>query len=245
MKPIGLIGGLTYVSSLEYYRYLNEIANEKLGSSDTVEIIMYSVNFGEIRKLTEAGDWKNISKIFCKTAQTIEAAGAGCILIGANTMHKVADDVAASVNVPVIHIAEAVAKQILKNGLKKVGLIGTKYTMQLGFYADHLVKFGIETIIPGQEDIDYINYTIYNEFSKNIFTDEAKANYLRIIAKLQEDGAEGIIGGCTEIPILIKEGDCDIPIFDTAKIHSEAAVEYVMELSAADKKSTPGKKRIV
>jgi aspartate racemase len=230
MKPIGLIGGLTYVSSLEYYRYLNELANEKLGGSESVDIIMYSVNFGEIKKLTEAGDWKSISVIICKVAQTIEADGAGCILIGANTMHKIADEVQAAVKIPVIHIAEATAKEILKRGLKKVGLIGTKYTMQLGFYTEHLAKFGIETIIPEQEEIDYINYTIYNEFSKNIFTAEAKTNYLQIISKLKATGAEGIIGGCTEIPILIKEGDCNIPIFDTAKIHSQAGVNYVLSL---------------
>ena len=230
MKPIGLIGGLTYVSSLEYYRYLNELANQKLGGSESVDIIMYSVNFGEIKKLTEAGDWKSISVIICKVAQTIEADGAACILIGANTMHKIADEVQAAVKIPVIHIAEATAKEILKEGLKKVGLIGTKYTMQLGFYTDHLAKFGIETIIPEQKDIDYINYTIYNEFSKNIFTAEAKASYLNIISKLKANGAEGIIGGCTEIPILIKEGDCDIPIFDTAKIHSQAGVNYVLSL---------------
>lgn len=227
MKPIGFIGGLTYVSSLEYYRYINEIANEKLGGTDTVEIIMYSVNFGEIKTLTEAGDWKNILKIISRKAQTIEAAGAGCILVGANTMHKIADEIQATLKIPLIHIADAVAKEILKKGFKKVGLIGTKYTMQLGFYTDRLAKYGIETIIPEQEDIEYINYTIYNEFSKNIFTAEAKANYLKIIAKLKAEGAEGIIGGCTEIPILIKDGDCDIPIFDTAKIHSAAGVEFV------------------
>jgi aspartate racemase len=228
MKPIGLIGGLSYVSTIEYYRYLNELSNEKLGGNEATEIIMYSVNFGIIKKLTEAGDWKNISAIICKAAQTIEADGAACLLIGANTMHKIAGEVQAAVKIPVIHIAEAVAKEILKNGLKKVGLLGTRYTMQLGFYTDHLTKFGIETIIPEQGDIDYINHTIYNEFSKNIFTAEAKANYLNIISKLKGRGAEGIIGGCTEIPILIKPGDCTIPIFDTAKIHSEAAVEYVL-----------------
>lgn len=230
MKPIGFIGGLTYVSSLEYYRYLNEIANEKLGNHETVEIIMYSVNFGEIKKLTEAGDWTNISKIICKTARTIEAAGAGCILLGANTMHKIADEVQRALTIPLIHIADAVAKQIMERGFKKVGLIGTKYTMQLGFYTDHLAKFGIETILPDQEEIDYINHTIYNEFSKNIFTADAKTNYLNIIARLKAKGAEGVIGGCTEIPILIKEGDCDIPIFDTAKIHAAAGVQYVLGL---------------
>lgn len=230
MKPIGLIGGLTYVSTLEYYRYINELANERLGGSETVEIIMYSVNFGEIRKLTEAGDWKNISIIICKAAETIEADGAACLLIGANTMHKIADEIQAAIKIPVIHIAEAVAKEILSKGLKKVALIGTKYTMQLGFYTDHLANYGIETIIPEQSDVDYINFTIYNEFSKNIFTAETKTEYLDIISKLKANGAQGIIGGCTEIPILIKQKDCDIPIFDTAKIHAAAGVDHVLSL---------------
>lgn len=230
MKPIGLIGGLTYVSTLEYYRHLNELANERLGGSESVEVILYSVNFGEIRKLTEAGDWKSITGIICKAAKTIEGGGAGCVLIGANTIHKIADEVQAAVKIPVIHIAEAVAKEILTKGLKKVGLIGTKYTMQPGFYTDYLAKFAIETIIPEPGDIEYINNTIYDEFSKNIFTEEARTNYLNIIAKLRSNGAEGIIGGCTEIPILIKQSDCDIPIFDTAKIHSAAGVDHILSL---------------
>jgi len=228
MKSIGLIGGLTYVSTIEYYRYINELANEKLGGNETVDIIMYSVNFGEIKVLTEAEDWEKISGIICKVAQTIERGGASCLLIGANTMHKIADEVQAAIKIPVIHIAEAVAKTILKNGLKKVGLLGTRYTMQLGFYADHLAKYGIETIIPDQEDIDFINYTIYNEFSKNIFLPETKARYLKVISKLKERGAEGIILGCTEIPLLLKQSDCDILLFDTAKIHSAAGVGYVL-----------------
>ncbi|HET6769374.1 MAG TPA: amino acid racemase [Chitinophagaceae bacterium] len=230
MKPIGLIGGLTYVSTLEYYRYLNELANEKLGGNESAEIIIYSVNFGEIRKLTEAGDWKNISLIICKAAQTIEADGAACLLIGANTMHKIADDVQAAVKIPVIHIAAATAKEILKNRLKKIGLLGTRYTMQLGFYSDHLARHGIETIIPEQADIDFINDTIYNEFSKNVFLPETKAGYLKVISRLKANGAEGIILGCTEVPILVKQSDCDIPLFDTAKIHSGAAVDHVLNL---------------
>src|SRR6187200_1829706 len=228
MKSIGLIGGLTYVSTIEYYRYINELANEKIGGNETIEVIVYSVNFGEIKVLTEAGDWNKISDIICKVAQTIELGGASCLLIGANTMHKIADEVQAAIKIPVIHIAEAVAKVILKNGLKKVGLLGTRYTMQLGFYTERLARYGIETIIPEQEDVEYINYTIYNEFSKNIFTAEAKEKYLNIISKLKEKGAEGVVGGCTEIPILIKPGDCTILIFDTATIHSEAGVEYVI-----------------
>lgn len=230
MEPIGLIGGLTYVSTLEYYRYLNELANEKLGGNEAAEIIMYSVNFGEIKKLTEAEDWNNISVIMCKVARIIEKSGAACLLIGANTMHKIADEVQAAIKIPVIHIAEAVAKEVLNKEMKKVGLLGTRYTMQLGFYSDHLAKHGIETIIPELDDVEFINYTIYNEFSRNIFSAETKAAYLKIISKLKERGAEGIILGCTEIPILLKQSDCDVLLFDTAIIHSSAGVDYVLSL---------------
>lgn len=228
MKPIGLIGGLTYVSSLEYYRIINELANEKLGGNETVEIIMYSVNFGEIKKLTESGDWNSIAKIICKAAQTIEADGAGCLLIGANTMHKIADEIQAAIKIPVIHIAEAVAKEIANNKIKKVGLLGTRYTMQLGFYAEKLKHSGIETIIPGQADVDFVNRTIYEEFSRNIFLPATKEKYIEIISRLKEKGAEGIILGCTEIPILLKQDDCDLKLFDTAKIHSAAGVDFVI-----------------
>ena len=230
MKSIGLVGGLTYVSTIEYYRYINEIANEKLGSNETVEVIMYSVNFGEIKVLTEAGDWEKISGVICKAAQTIEQSGASCLLIGANTMHKIADKVQAAIKIPVIHIADTVAKAIQKNGLKKVGLLGTRYTMQLGFYSDQLAKYGIETIIPDQDDVDFINDTIYIEFSKNIFLPETKAKYLEIISKLEERGAQGIILGCTEIPLLVNQSDCKIGLFDTAKIHSGAGVDHVLSL---------------
>jgi aspartate racemase len=230
MKPIGLIGGLTYVSTIEYYRYLNQLANEKLGGAETVEVIIHSVNFGEIKKFTEADDWKKLLEIMRNAAIELEAAGAGCLLIGANTMHKIADEIQAAIKIPVIHIAEAVTKEILKNGLKKAGLLGTKYTMQLGFYTDHLAKYGIETIIPEQEDVDYLNYTIYNEFGRNLFLPETKARYLKIISALKERGAEGVILGCTEIPILIKQSDCDILLFDTTKIHSSAGVDHVLSL---------------
>jgi len=228
MKPIGLIGGLTYVSTLDYYRYLNEMANERLGDAETVEVIMYSVNFGEIKKLTEADDWKSMEVIMRKAALAIETSGAGCLLLGVNTMHKIADEVQAAINIPVIHIAEAVAKAIQKKGLTKVGLLGTRYTMQLRFYSDILAKYGIDTIIPGQDDIEFINWTIYNEFGKNIFSLGTKKRYLEIISKLKKQGAEGIIQGCTEIPVLIKQEDCDILLFDTVKIHSAAGVEYAL-----------------
>jgi aspartate racemase len=230
MKPIGLIGGLTYVSTIEYYRYLNQLANEKLGGCETVEVIIHSVNFGEIKRFTDADDWKKLFEIMRNAAIELENAGAGCLLIGANTMHKIADEIQAAIKIPVIHIAEAVAKEVRKEGLKKVGLLGTKYTMQPGFYTDHLVKNGIETIIPRQEDVDFLNYTIYNEFSRNLFLPETKSRYLKIISTLRKEGAGGMILGCTEIPILLEGNASDIPLFDTIKIHAAAGVDHVLSL---------------
>lgn len=230
MKPIGLIGGLTYVSTIEYYRYLNQLSNEKLGGTETVEVVLHSVNFGEIKKFTDVDDWESLFRIMRNAAIELEAAGAGCLLIGANTMHKIADEIQASINIPIIHIAEAVGKEIQKKRLKKVALLGTKYTMQPGFYTDRLAKHGIETIIPDQADIDFINYTIYNEFGKNIFSAGTKKAYLDIISKLQLQNAEGVIGGCTEIPILLNQSDLNIPLFDTVKIHANAAVDHVLSL---------------
>jgi aspartate racemase len=150
-------------------------------------------------------------------------------MIGANTMHKIADEVQDSVSIPVIHIADAVAEEIKNRNLKTVALLGTRYPMQLDFYKNRLAAKGIQVINPGEEDIEYINKTIYSEFSRNIFTKEAKEKYLSIINKLHNRGAEGIILGCTEIPILLKQSDCSVPLFDTAKIHSQAAVAFAFQ----------------
>jgi aspartate racemase len=228
MKTIGIIGGLTWYSTLDYYRLLNELTNKRLGGAHAAKIILNSVDFAEIKVLTEAQDWDGIAVIICKAAKSLELAGANCIMIGANTMHKIADEIQAAVNIPVIHIGEVTAAAIKNTGLKKVALLGTKYTMQLDFYKAKLAANGIATIIPGETDIAFINNAIYNEFSAGIFLPETKAEYLRIINVLIEEGAEGIILGCTEIPILIKQADCAVPVFDTALIHSTAAVEFAL-----------------
>lgn len=226
MKTIGLIGGLTWYSTLDYYRLLNELANKELGGSHAAKIILNSVDFGEIEVLTKIQDWDALAIIMCKAAKAIELAGSDCIMIGANTMHKIADEVQAAVSVPVIHIADAVAASIKKKGLKKVALLGTKYTMQLQFYKTKLAAAGIDVIVPGETDIEFINDSIYNEFGKGIFLPERKLQYLQIIQSLIGQGAEGVILGCTEIPILIKQEDCTVPVFDTAFIHAEAAVQF-------------------
>ncbi len=228
MKTIGLIGGLTWYSTADYYRLLNEMVNKELGGLHAAKIILYSVDFAEIEVLTKKQDWPGIAIIMCKAAKAIELAGADCIMIGANTMHNVAGEVQAAVSIPVIHIADAVAASIKKKGLQKVALLGTKYTMQLPFYKDKLAAAGIEVIIPNEGDIELVSNAIYHEFGKGIFLPERKKEFLQINTSLVEAGAEGIILGCTEIPLLIKQEDCSVPVFDTTYIHAEAAVKFAV-----------------
>jgi aspartate racemase len=228
MKTIGLIGGLTWFSSIDYYRLLNQKVNEQLGGDEAAKIILNSVNYGEIKKLTIAGNWKGIASIICEAARKTEGAGADCILLGANTMHHIAEEVAASVNIPLIHIADAVGKAIIKKGLKKVALLGTKYTMQFDFYKTKLASYNITTLIPDETDVEIVNNRIYDELGKGVFRDETRQEYLSIINKLIQQGAEGVILGCTEIPLLIKQEHSPVSVFDTTLIHAEAAVEFAL-----------------
>jgi aspartate racemase len=228
MKTIGLIGGISWLSSAEYYRLMNEMVNERMGGVHSAKIILYSVNYEEIKNLTFAGDWQAIAKMISSIAKNLENAGADCILLGANTMHKIAGEVQQAISIPMIHIATETGKAIQKQQLKKVALLGTKYTMELGFYQQQLEKYNITTIIPNEEDRQYIHNAIYNEMGKNIFLPATKEKILSIINALTKEGAEGVILGCTEIPILIKQSDCSIPVFDTTLIHATAAVEFAL-----------------
>lgn len=228
MKKIGLIGGLTWVSTLEYYRLLNELVNEREGGSEAAEIILYSVNFGPIKKMTEAGDWNGISAIICHAARVLEKAGADCLMLGANTMHKIASEIQDSINIPLIHIATITAHAINRQNMKRVALLGTKYTMQLDFYKNALAQYGIDTLVPGEKDIELINTSIYTELGKNIFLPATRQHYVEIINGLANRGAEGVILGCTEIPMLIKQTDSSIPVFDTTCLHAMAAVEFAL-----------------
>ncbi|MFN0080873.1 MAG: aspartate/glutamate racemase family protein [Ferruginibacter sp.] len=226
MKTIGLVGGTGWVSTLDYYRYFNELVYKNTNGECTAEVLINSVNYPAIAKLTAAGQWHEIAKIITDAAIAMQNAGAACILLGANTMHNIAPQVKAAIDIPFIHIAEETGKEILKQGIKKVALLGTKYTMQLPFFKNVLASMNIETIIPNEEDMLIINDGIYKELSLGIITNETKEKYLQIMQKLRQNGAEGIILGCTEIPLLIKENDFDLPLFDTTFIHSKAAVEF-------------------
>ncbi|MBL0270799.1 MAG: aspartate/glutamate racemase family protein [Chitinophagaceae bacterium] len=228
MKTIGLIGGLTWHSSADYYRYFNQMVNQRLGGEEAAQIILYSVNFGTIKKLTLADDWDGVAEIITSAAVRTVEAGADCILLGANTMHHIADKVAASIRVPLIHIADASAAAIREKGLDTVALLGTKYTMQMDFYRDRLMKKGIRAIIPDEEGIRYVNQSIYEELDKGMFLEDTRAQYVRIIGQLMEQGAKGVILGCTEIPLLIKQEHSPVPVFDTAWWHAKAAVDFAL-----------------
>jgi aspartate racemase len=232
MKTIGIIGGLTWLSTVEYYKYINQITNEKLGGVSSAKILLYSVNFEEIKSLTMADDWDGITAIVSNVAAMLEKAGADCLLLGANTMHKIAEQVQAAVSVPIIHIAKSTASVVKQNGVNKVALLGTRYTMQLPFYRDILQQRGIEILIPEQDGIVFINNAIYEEMGKGIFSNNTKERMLTIINELKKKGAQGVIMGCTEIPILLKNEQCGIPLFDTTFIHAAAAVDFALQHQA-------------
>lgn len=223
MEVIGLIGGITPQSTITYYQVLNDLAQQKYGGVHTAKVLVNSVDFGEISALQVAGKWDVLDEIMANAAISLERAGASCIVICANTMHLCIDAVKNKVTIPVIHIAEATAEVIVEKHLKKVLLLGTKYTMEKTFYTDVLESFDIDTIIPNPEDRDVIHHIIYAELAKGIISDESKEKYIAIVEKAYEEGAEGVILGCTEIPLLVKQNDVSIPVFDTTTIHATKA----------------------
>ena len=220
MKKIGLIGGITPQSTIMYYQVLNDLAQQKYGGGHTAKVLVNSVDFGEISALQVAGKWDVLGDIMANAAISLERADASCIIICANTMHLCVDAVKNKVSVPIIHIAEATAEAIIEKQLKKVLLLGTKYTMEKKFYTDVLKSFGIEVVIPNEEDRDVVHQIIYDELAKGIISKKSKETYLAIIKKAKAKGVEGVVLGCTEIPLLVKQEDVLIPIFDTTTIHA-------------------------
>ncbi len=226
MKTLGLIGGTTYFSTADYYRYINDGINKKLGGDNYARLILHSLNFGEIKKNNDAGDWEANFKLLEEAGENMKAGGAEGIVLCANTMHLLADRLEGKINLPIIHIATATANEIKKMNLKKVALLGTKITMEKDFFTNKLKNQNIEVLIPDDGDREFINRTIFEELGKEIFLQPTKTKYLSIIQKLISQGAEGIILGCTEIPLLIKPEDVTVPVFDTTRIHSDAAVNF-------------------
>ncbi|MEO8405438.1 MAG: aspartate/glutamate racemase family protein [Chitinophagaceae bacterium] len=228
MKKIGLIGGTSWVSTIDYYRFLNTMVQERLGGNESAKIILHSLNYGEIVSLTRKDDWDGIAAIICEAAQQAEQAGAGCLLLCANTMHKIADKVKAVISIPLIHVAEVTAKAVREKNIDTVLLLGTRYTMTGGFYEDALAKQGIKMLIPSPDSITMINDSIYNELGKNIFLPATKQMYMDIINDYSSAGAQGVILGCTEIPLLLKQEDSALPVFDTTLLHATAAVDFAL-----------------
>jgi len=230
MKTIGLIGGMSWESSLEYYRIINETVKEKLGGFHSAKCLMYSVDFEEVEKLQRQGKWDEATALMIDAAQRVKKGGADFVVICTNTMHKMAEEVQSSINIPLLHLADVTAERIKAQGLKKVGLLGTKFTMEEDFYKGRLIKkHGLEVMIPDDEEREVINNILYNELCMGEIKKISKDKFKKIIDNLVLKGAEGIILGCTEIPLLIDKEDYEIPLFDTTRIHAEEAVKYALQ----------------
>jgi len=229
MNTIGLIGGMSWESSAEYYRLLNEEVKRQLGGLHSAKCILYSVDFLEIEHFQARGEWDKAGEVLADAAYSLENAGASFIIICTNTMHKVIDRIQQRITIPILHIADATAHRIVETGLQKIALLGTKYTMEQDFYKARVETFGITVLVPQAEERVEINRIIYDELCLGEIKDSSKNYYLQVIDNLVQSGAQGVILGCTEIGLLIKQNHVDIPIFDTTMIHAQAAVNKAIQ----------------
>lgn len=230
MKTIGLLGGMSWESSIEYYRIINETIKERLGGLHSAQSLMYSVDFADIEKLQHAGDWNALTQAMINAAKLLEHGGADFLVICTNTMHRMAPEVSAAINMPLLHIADATADAIKAQKLNTVGLLGTRFTMEGDFYRGKLENdHGLKVLIPDDEGRETVRQIIYKELVQGIIREDSRKAYLDIIGDLQSRGAEGVILGCTEIPLLVKQKDVSIPIFDTTTIHAKAAVDWALD----------------
>ena len=229
MKRIGLIGGMSWESSIEYYRIINQEINTALGGVHSAKSVMVSLDFGEIEALQMEGDWKEATQIMIRSAREVEKAGADFVLICTNTMHLMAEEVQANIDIPLLHIADATARAIKEKNLNTVGLLGTQFTMEKDFYRGRLEKeHKLQVLIPDQPGREQVHRVIYEELVQGEITDNSRGKYLAVIKSLVSEGAQGIILGCTEIGLLVKQSDVSVPVFDTMEIHALAAVEAAL-----------------
>lgn len=229
MKTIGLLGGMSWESTVTYYQIINETIKARLGGLHSAKIFLHSVDFAEIEKHQSKGEWDKSAVVLSKAAKSLEQAGADYIVICTNTMHKVAPDIEKEINIPIVHIADATAEELQKDGIKRVALLGTKYTMTQDFYKQRIQARGIEVMIPDAEDVDIVNQVIYDELCLGKISSDSRKEFVRIIAGLQDEGAEGVILGCTEIGLLIGKEDSSLPVYDTAQIHARVAALKSLE----------------
>ncbi|MFK4224285.1 aspartate/glutamate racemase family protein [Streptomyces sp. NPDC019890] len=228
MKTIGLIGGMSWESSAEYYRLLNELVRERLGGLHSAPCILHSLDFAEIEELQVAGGWERAGEILADAARGLQAAGADLLLICTNTMHKVAGQVEAAVSVPLLHLADATADAVRAEGLTRVGLLGTAFTMEQAFYRDRLAGHGLEVLTPDADGRALVHRVIYEELCRGVVREESRSAYQDVIGKLVAAGAEGVVLGCTEIELLIGAKDSPVPVFPTTRLHAEAAVNAAL-----------------
>jgi aspartate racemase len=229
MKILGLVGGISWVSTIDYYRFINEGINAQLGGLNFAECLIYSLNFDEFQRNNTANKWDATFNLIFDACKNLQRAGADAIVLCANTAHAVADEIQEKIQIPLIHIADATANQIKAQGLRKVGLLGTKFTMEMDFYKNKLNEHNIESIVPSRQEVrDYLQQTIKEELGRGIIKQETRHAYISIMNQLIKEGAEGIILGCTEIPLLIQDSDIEVPLFNTTKVHSMAAVEFAL-----------------
>ncbi|WP_304509833.1 aspartate/glutamate racemase family protein [Anaerotignum sp.] len=226
MKTIGLIGGMSWESTVTYYQVINKTIQKQLGGLHSAKCLMYSVDFQEIEEYQSTGQWDKSGAVLSAAAVSLEKAGADFIIICTNTMHKVIPMIKAKINIPILHIAEATADKLIENHIQTVGLLGTKYTMTQDFYKSKLTEKGIHVLVPSEEDIEIVNSIIFQELCQGQIKESSKKEYLRIIHSLYENGAQGVILGCTEIGLLVHQEDTSVLLFDTTTIHGEMAAHH-------------------
>jgi aspartate racemase len=229
MKTIGMIGGTGWTSTLEYYRIINQETNKRIGGLHSAKIVMTSFNYAEIDKLNKKEDHAGVYKLVLESAQKLKNCSVDCLVLCANTLHQYVETLEKEIGISVVHIADATADEIKEKEIKKIGLLGTRFTMEMDFYTRRLKEKGIESIVPEKPERDFIHNAIMNELLKEVFKEETKVKFLHIINELEQNGAEGIVLGCTEIPLLIKQSDTNLPVFNTLEIHAKAAVDFALD----------------
>ena len=231
MKTIGLIGGTSWLSTIDYYRIINQEVNRQLGGLHSAKLLLYSIDFDEFKTLADAGDWLTLTEWFAGIAQQLQNAGAEAIVLCAVTLHLMVPELEQLIQIPIIHVADATVSELRSHGIRKTALLGTKFTMEAAFFKDKLSQQGIEVMIPDADERQCIHQTIFDELDRGILLTETKVRYLDIIQNLIAKGAEAVILGCTEIPLLIKPEDCTVPVFDTTLIHARAAARFALSKS--------------
>lgn len=229
MKTIGLLGGMSWESTASYYKALNEGVKSRLGGLNSAKVVLFSVNFDEIEKLQHQGKWDETAVLLSDAAESVEKAGADFLMICTNTMHKVVPEIESRISIPVLHIADATANVLQADGIEKVGLLGTRFTMEQDFYKGRLKdKFGMDVVVPSSEDQETVHTIIYDELCKGVIKESSKQQYLTIIDKLYAEGAQAVILGCTEIALLVNQQDTQVPLYDTTEIHAKQGVECAL-----------------